>query len=262
MTEDADWVVFEQPLNERVRSFLRLEFLFDQYRYHRAGKSLWDSRAALHTLLDVLSVIGRRDLKTDLLKDLCDQHAALSRLVEHPEIDQTRLRSVLDTLHTACRDLQATVTHYPAAILRESDLLGTVLNRFAIPGGTCAFDLPAYHRWLSLPSERTLADFNHWFGQLSALEAAIRAYLCLLRQSTESSEQVTEHGIFLYTPHKHYHLIRVLVSPDLDAYPEISATRHRFSIRFMRLGDVNTRNVQESSTVPFHMQCCTLTPSA
>lgn len=261
MTEDADWVVFEQPLNERVRSFLRLEFLFDQYRHHRARTSLWNNRAALHTLLDVLSVIGRSDLKTELLKDLNDQYTALSRLTEREEIDQSRLNKVLVDLRKACQDLQATVTSYPAALLRESDLLSAVLNRFAIPGGTCAFDLPAYHRWLSLPHERILADLDHWCGQIDALEAAIRIYLRLLRESTESSEQTTEHGIFLYTPRAHYHMIRVLMSSELDVYPEISATHHRFSIRFMRLGDVNARNVQEPSPVPFRMQCCALPPT-
>lgn len=262
MTEGTDWVVFEQPLNERVRSFLRLEFLFDQYRHHRARTSLWNNRAALHTLLDVMSVIGRSDLKTDLLKDLSGQHTALSRLAEREEIDQSRLQEVLVDLHKVCVDLQATGTSYPATMLRGSDLLSAVLNRFAIPGGTCAFDLPAYHRWLSLPHERILADLDHWFGQLDALEAAVRIYLRLLRDSTESSEQTTENGVFLYTPRAHYHMIRVLTSSALDIYPEISATRHRFSIRFMRLGDVNTRNVQEPSPVPFLMQCCALTSTA
>ena len=262
MMENPDWVTFEQPLNERVRTFLRLEYLFDQYRYHRSEASLWNTRAALHTLLDVLSVIGRSDLKTDLLKDVSDQFSSLSRLVDHNEIDQERLRGVLDELRSAIRQLQATASSYPAAILRESDLLSAVLNRFAIPGGTCAFDLPAYHRWLSRPHADILADLDRWYGQLGALEAAIRIYLRLLRQSTVSSDQITEHGIFLYTPRAHYQLIRVLVSSEFDLYPEISASRHRFSIRFMRLGDVNSRNAQETAQVPFRLQCCTLTPPA
>lgn len=258
MESAADDVVFEQPLNERVRSLLRLEFLFNQYAHHRSQSALWSTRSALHTLLDILSVIGRSDLKTELLKDLSDQYGHLSSLNARPEIDPPRLQAVLDELRQAVNRLQATVTHYPAAILRESDLLRSVLNRFAIPGGTCGFDLPAYHRWLSRPHPQILTDLDRWYGQLDALEAGIRVYLKLLRQSTHATTQRTEHGIFLYTPQMHYQLIRVTIPADLDVYPEISASRHRFSIRFMRLGDVNARNPQETTSVPFRLQCCTL----
>lgn len=258
VTTDSDRIVFEQPLNERVRSLLRLEFLFSQYRHHRAGDTVWNHRAALHTLLDVLSVLGRNDLKTDLLKELSDQAHALARLAEHDGVDRARLDAVLKELDTACTNLRNSTTHYPTAILRDSDLLSAVSNRFAIPGGTCAFDLPSYHRWLSLPHERITADLDYWFGQLSALDSAIQTYLRLLRESTESTEHVTEHGIFLYSPPARYHLIRVLVSSQLNVFPEISATRHRFSVRFIRLGDTHKHNTQEAEPVPFRMQCCAL----
>ena len=41
-------------------------------------------------------------------------------------------------------------------------------------------------------------------------------------------------------------------------YPEISAGRHRFTVRFMNQRDVNTRPVQTGVDVPFQLQCCAL----
>ena len=44
-------VLYEQPLNERIRSFLRLEYLFQQAAYHLSLQSEWDSRATLTCVL-------------------------------------------------------------------------------------------------------------------------------------------------------------------------------------------------------------------
>ena len=39
--------IFEQPLNERLRTFLRLDFLYTQALYHNEMASQWGSRAAM-----------------------------------------------------------------------------------------------------------------------------------------------------------------------------------------------------------------------
>src|SRR3546814_10463524 len=49
-------LVFEQPLSERVRTFLRLELLFLQYHDHRRDETSFGARASLHALLDLLVV--------------------------------------------------------------------------------------------------------------------------------------------------------------------------------------------------------------
>ena len=43
----ADTLVFEQPLNERMRTFLRLDFLYNQALHHNETASPWGSRAAM-----------------------------------------------------------------------------------------------------------------------------------------------------------------------------------------------------------------------
>ncbi len=43
-------LVFEQPLNERMRTFLRLDFLYNQALYHNEMASQWGSRAAVACL--------------------------------------------------------------------------------------------------------------------------------------------------------------------------------------------------------------------
>ena len=71
--------VYEHPLNERLRFFLRLEFLFKQADYSLNGTSTWNSRAALQTIIEIHDLVSRVDLKTEILKEL-DRHR--SRLAD------------------------------------------------------------------------------------------------------------------------------------------------------------------------------------
>ena len=73
-------VVYEQPLNEKMRTLLRLEFLFQQGRHYAVGESAWDSRAAISTLLDIQGILmGRTDLKGDLIKEMDRQIQEIRR---------------------------------------------------------------------------------------------------------------------------------------------------------------------------------------
>jgi len=62
--------IFEHPLNERMRTFLRLDFLYNQALYHNEMASQWGSRAAMDCLLDVLAIATRGDIRSEVLKEL------------------------------------------------------------------------------------------------------------------------------------------------------------------------------------------------
>lgn len=250
--------MFEQPLNERVRTFLRLELLFAQHRHHRADKTPFGVRDTIASLLDILVVISRSDLKTDIYKELQDQHAQLTRLVSRPGVDNERLNGVLNDITITLNGLQQLATQFAGSLLRGSDFLNALLNRSGIPGGTCGFDLPHYHFWLSQPHERTQRDLDAWFADLRPFEQAINLYLRLLRESVPADDQSARSGICIHTPTGPSTLVRVHVGADLSVYPEISAGRHRFTVRFMTVRDTNSRAQQAQQDIPFQLQCCAL----
>lgn len=251
-------VVYEQPLNERVRTLLRLEFLFAQLHHHRADTTEWGRRDTLRSLLDVLQVLSRGDLKTEVLKELAAQHAALTRLQQRPGVDADRLKSVLAELATASNALQAITTNTMATLLRDNEFLISLLHRGTVPGGAIGFDLPGYHYWLSQPAAHTARDLDAWFADLVPFERAVTLLLRLLRRSTEPAPETARAGMFVHTPQAESELVRVLVATDLGVFPEISAGRHRVTVRFMQQRDINSRATQTGSDVPFRLQCCSL----
>lgn len=258
MTDPGQTVVYEQPLNERVRTFLRLEFLFAQHHHHRADLTHWGVRATLRSLLDIYTIVSRSDLKTEILKELSEQHGTLARLQQRPGVDGSRLQSVLVELNEAINAMQVLTTHTLASVLRDNEFLISLLHRSTIPGGVGAFDLPSFHHWLTQPGDHIRRDLDAWFADLVPFDRAITLYLRLLRQSTEAIDAVAKAGIHVYTPHSEYELVRVLVAASAGVYPEISAGRHRFTVRFMSQRDVNTRPTQTGADVPFQLQCCAL----
>ncbi|HVT37121.1 MAG TPA: cell division protein ZapD, partial [Nevskiaceae bacterium] len=229
MTSGLDHVTFEQPLTERVRTFLRLEFLFAQHRHHQADHDGFGIRATLHALLDILTVLSRSDLKNEILKELTDRHVALTKLAARPGVDQERLQLILKDITASVNGLQQLATQFAASVLRDNDFLTAVMNRSTIPGGTCAFDLPVYHYWLSQPYEIVERNLSSWFADIKPFEQAILLYLRLLRSSVEPQEAVAQGGIYMQTPPGPCSLLRVHVPMDAHVYPEISAGKHRFT---------------------------------
>jgi cell division FtsZ-interacting protein ZapD len=56
-----DLITFEQPLTERMRTFLRIEFLHEQMLFHIDEPTDFGARAAVASLLEVLTILGRGD---------------------------------------------------------------------------------------------------------------------------------------------------------------------------------------------------------
>ena len=80
-------LLYEQPLNERMRTFLRLEFLYKQLLYHSDEQSPWASRGAIASLLDIVAILSRGDVRGDVLKELERQLFLLESLRSTHEVD-------------------------------------------------------------------------------------------------------------------------------------------------------------------------------
>ncbi len=134
-------ILYEQPLNERIRAFLRLEHLFSQVSHFQNGRSLWDSHASVTALNEILTILDRTDIRSEVLKEL-DRHInGLSRLLDTPEVDKHRLDNTLQDLTVQLQKVQLLPSKLGSQI-RDNELLNSVRQRTVITGGTCGFDIP------------------------------------------------------------------------------------------------------------------------
>lgn len=250
---DSGPVAFEQPLNERMRMFLRIEFLYQQARFHARQASDFSTRAAVTSLLEILAITSRGDACSDALKELDRNTKRLNHFQQTPGVDTLRLTSLIDEIDQLRAGLVKAGKHFMSD-LRENEFLNTVRHRSGIPGGTCMFDLPEYGYWLNLPPAERAAQLDDWISRFEPLYDAIARVLWLTREASEPQPCVAEAGFFQHNLDRndHYDLIRVLTYPGTGLYPEISAgSQHRFTIRFVEWQGVNERPKQTSRDVEF-----------
>jgi cell division protein ZapD len=254
---EAAMLIFEQPLNERMRTFLRLDFLYAQALYHNEMGSQWGSRAAMSSLIDILAVIARGDVRSEVLKELEGQLAALNEFESRPGVDGQRLKTLTANLQRLRGDLLAAGSALLQP-LRDCEFLNSVKHRSAIPGGTCEFDLPDYYFWLSQGDELRMRTFSQWLGLLRPLCDAIAELLWLTRQNGRTRHEVAQGGAFNMTFERDnpLQLLRIALPAAAGLYPEISGSHHRCNLRFLAWHGLTARPTQTQEDVAFVLTCC------
>ncbi len=250
---------YEQPTNERIRAFLRLEKLFKQYDFHLRQANVWNNAIAIDSINELLAFTGRSDIKLEVLKELERQHARLQRLSQRSQIDQNQLESLLNKQKKLITELQS-IQGQLGQNTQTVELLSALRQKSSIPGCVCDFDLPAYQYWQSMDEQSRKADIQKWFEPFNILDQSIHLILDILRHSVEGSEEVAISGFFQKSidTNQAIQLLRISIASDSDYYPEISAGKHRFSIRFMSNKDPSKRPEQCNEDINFKLNLCTI----
>ena len=253
----SDVMHYEQPLSERMRTFLRLEFLYQQMLYNNEQEADWATRATIATLLEVLAILSRGDVRADVHKELDHQIGVLERYQSQPGVDSRRLDSLIHNLTSSRTELSRVGTSFLQP-LKDSEFLNAIKHRSAIPGGTCEFDLPVYNHWLRQSFERRQQDLDKWTGCIRPVCDAVTELLWLIRESGEPRDKLAINGMYQHNMQKdsNCRLLRVSLDGDHSLFPEISGSQHRFTVRFLEWSSVNSRAVQTGHDVSFQLSVC------
>jgi cell division protein ZapD len=250
-------ITYEFPLNERIRIFIRLEQLFQQYNHFSAGTDESDKRAAISVLLDIMSIFRRNDLKSEILKEL-DRHAkALNKYIDSQNIDPKQLEDILAKINNTSKTLYANTGKIGMEIM-ESDLFQSIAQRSSIPGGTCSFDLPELHYWLQQDESLRKKDLDHWSKPFKEIRDAIDLALNLIRTSNAPTDEKAEAGFYQVALDKNlpYQLIKVSMDRSINCFAEISGGKYRCTIRFMAPSVDSQRPTQCTDDIDFQLTRC------
>jgi cell division protein ZapD len=250
--------VYEQPLNERMRTFLRLDFLYQQTLFHEEREEQWSTRAAMSSLLEILAITARGDIRSEVLKDLERQMAVMQDYASRAGVDNSRLKAVLSNLTRLRTELNSVGALFMQR-LRDSEFLNSIKHRSTIPGGTCEFDLPDYRHWLDQPFAPRSKAFGDWMSTIRPLCDAVTELLWLTREAARPKSEIATGGTFqiAFDRENPCQLLRLTLPAGTQLFPEISGSHHRCSIRFLSWNDVNSRPVQTTEDVQFQLSICT-----
>lgn len=231
-------ILYEYPFNERTRTYLRLEQLLRRLALLVARTQAVDHHYAIQTLFELMEVASRSDLKAELMKDIERHKQLLNGYRDNPAISEQALDRFIAQLDACFAALDADTGRVGRG-LQANDWLMSIRNRMGIPGGTCEFDLPAYHEWLHRPAEARQQDLAKWSGEFTGLGDALTRLLKLLRDSGISQKVMAMGGQYQQSlpPGRGFQLLRLRLAPQPGLVPEISGNRLLFSVRLMQRDD-------------------------
>jgi len=246
--------LYEYPLNERVRTLLRLQHLIEKLHFFAQPGDARLHQVAVTTLFDLLELTERSDIKSALLQDIDRQRAGLATLVNHPDVAQDKLHSTLQQLEQAAARLAA--QGRTAQTLRDNEWLASLRGRVNIPGGATQMDAPAYYAWQMRDTTTRCQDLQAWSAPLAPLADCLTLMLGLLRQSGQQQNALATQGCYQQMlAGKAYQLLRVWVDTSEALFPEISANKYMVWIRFATQCQ-GSKPQMTTSDVPFQIALC------
>ena len=226
-------ISYEFPLNERVRTMLRLEDLFSRLIQLIKGNEHCHHHVALGMLFEVLEVTSRAELKSDLLQELERQKRILAALRNNPEISEDALDTMLGKIDTVSAQLLASSGKIGQHI-RDNEWLMLIKQRACIPGGMCEFDLPSYHYWQHQDPSVRRKNLEDWLAPLLPIYDGLKILLKLLRENCKTHQFTAYQGSFQQMQGGRLaQMICVTLDKNLPCIPEISANKYALNIRFV-----------------------------
>ena len=229
-------IAYEFPFNERIRTLLRLEDLYSKVLLNVASEAAAHHHNAIVSFFQILDLIDRSDLKSDLLHELERQKLILTQLLSNPNIDIALLEPILISISEVSSKLRL-APNKPAQPLRENEWLMTIKQRAIIPGGLCEFDLPSYHFWLEQPTKQRQNDLNEWMAHILPMYEAIKIILNIIRGSGKRTSIIANNGIYqqMLGGVKPAQMLSIHLEEGINCYPEISANKYAINIRFISM---------------------------
>lgn len=252
---DNQVTVYEEPVHERIRKFLRIEMLFNRINYLKDKESEHESYSSAVALTELYEMLTRADLKAELIRDLESHNAFFKKIRESnkPGTDSSKLNSILEKQESHLSFLYSIEANY-LNYLNKDELFQTIIkySKNSIHPSSLIY-------WLSRDSLSRENQINLWLEPINFINQSVEFLLTTIRKSVVPVDQLAKNGFFTdkLDSKKNILLIRVALTSDHYFFPSISVGKQRFSIRFMTQNDEN-KFIPHKLDVEFFLSCCSM----
>tara|TARA_R110002110_G_scaffold121431_2_gene297245 strand:- start:81997 stop:82767 length:771 start_codon:yes stop_codon:yes gene_type:complete len=251
-------LIYEFPLNEKIRTLLRLEQQFICFRDCLARSQAYDAYSAITILVEIYKLLEYSAADKVLLEEQLKYHRSLERLTQTPSIDVVALNNVLAKIKSSTEALKN--FNFSQVAFMQHELFKSYTNRMPLPGGTMCFDTPLLHYWLQQSTSQHQEYCESWIAEFQPVENGLLLLLHLLRQCHYPKSVVSKYGQFkqpLKQPHD-VQLIKIEYDNALAVYPQFSGDKHRVNIQFFD-GCLEQRTHKTThQDIPFELTLCSL----
>lgn len=229
-------IIFEFPLNERIRRLLRVEAIYQKFEYQLKNTHDYFEFGCFDTLFEIVQLVSRSDLKIDFLQELERQEKKQSDLMDHHVLKKGQLnnKEIIPMIQVVRKKLE-NIDVKPGFNFNNNLFLEEVKKRINSPGGLLDVDFPNFHNWAVHKTRKSKReDFKFWVQPLMVFKDAASIILLLLRNQCHIESISAKEGKHqqVIDPLKTFDLIRLEVRDTLNIYPEISANKYMVNVFF------------------------------
>ncbi len=245
--------VYEEPVNERVRKFIKIESYFNKMIYFKNKEDKYDSDSALHTLCELYELLSRSDLKSELIREIESHNQYFKKIKDIDGTDIDKLNSLLEKQDSLLSLLHSVESNY-LDYLTNDILFKTIYKNFRSPLQPAAVDY-----WLTRDSIWRSNNFDKWLEPLNFVRESTNFILNLIRKAGSFQDKNAEKGFYIQKldQSKNIQLVRITLSSDVYYYPQISVGKQRINIMFMTKDETNNL-IQYQEDVQFLLTICCL----
>ena len=172
-------ILYEHPLNERIRNYLKLEQLFAQVNDCLQYDIAISYSVFFNALFAILDTLERNDIRGDLIKDLEKLERNLVIWSQTPDVDSAALEDNLRNTVALSSKLKVVSSEWQQ--LKADKFLAGLKQRFAMQGGSSRFDLPQLQFWLNQPRVQIDKECRDWLSLLAQISTALTLILKFVR---------------------------------------------------------------------------------
>lgn len=246
---DSHAAIYEEPFDERIRKFLKLESYFHKLDYHKKNDSAFDSFCALTNMISIYKTLARVEVKSELIREIDTHKSRYQEYIKFDGADKIKLGSIMEKQDYILNNLHNLKLNY------LSDLNNDEFFQFCIKHFDSNNSELDY--WLTRDHTMRLNQLNLWLELVKPIENSIAFCLDILRKSSETNEICASNGFHLVkiSNEKKIRLLRITMQSDNYYFPRISVGPQRATISFMILSETN-KFIQLKENVPFVLDLC------
>ena len=246
---DSHAAIYEEPVDERIRKFLKLENYFLKLNYHKNIDTTFDSFSALSNIIMIYNILSRVEVKSELIREIDFQKTRYQEYIKIENSDKIKLSSLMEKQDYILNNLHNLKLNY-LNDFNNDEFFQFCIKHFETNSSELDY-------WLTRDHAIRLNQLNLWLELLKPIESSIIFCLDILRRSSDTNEICAKKGFHLVkiNNEKKIRLLRITMQSDNYYFPRISIGPQRATITFMMLNETN-KFVQLKENVSFVMDLC------
>ena len=119
--------LYEEPVQEKIRKFIKIEFLLNKIYYFKSKDNKSENYIALLALCELYEILSRSDIKSELIREIETQNSYFEKIKEIPQADSSKLNSVLEKQNLLLKSIYNIESNY-LDYLEHDILFKTILK--------------------------------------------------------------------------------------------------------------------------------------